>query len=223
MDRLKPYERSSCLLHLSNRAIGITGFEIDPAHGIYQDGALESALAGIEGRSLDAVVGRQPPDKKFLDAFPLKQLLKWDAIQGGPFKTRIAIGVRIHPLGNDFYPGREVEVRMKGGPVGVLHTMNRPDSPVGRKVFGPFRVPVTCDVDGKLKLDGQVEVAIQDRHNLIALRHGEGAARAEVVLHIHDDEGLLAHRRDIIGARAFSWQDNNEVRSERKEQEWRPS
>ncbi len=47
--------------------------------------------------------------------------------------------------------------------------------------------------------------AIDDRHDLIAARHRERAARTEIVLHVHDDEDVSAvDRRAFLHCGAFS-------------------
>ena len=46
---------------------------------------------------------------------------------------------------------------------------------------------------------------VDDRHHLVAARHRQRAAGAEIVLHVHHDENVVvAERRGRVGAHGFA-------------------
>ena len=75
---------------------------------------------------------------------------------------------------------------MKLGASRVLDTMDGPDATVVCEVFGLGRVPVPASEDWFAVVEEFLNQLIQGRNYLISFIDREGAIRAEVVLHIHD-------------------------------------
>ena len=83
----------------------------------------------------------------------------------------------------------------------ALHAVRRPQAAPGLKVFRPHRMPVAREEHGCAGGCKARGVRVEHRHDGIAVGHAEGAAGAEVVLHVDDDEriargiDLERHRR----------------------------
>src|SRR5579884_2642906 len=71
--------------------------------------------------------------------------------------------------------------------------MDRPDTPVVAEMTGHARVPVSRRKDRRPPIDKRANVLIQDRYHRVAIRYGQRAPRAEVVLHVNDNQRIVSH------------------------------
>src|SRR5579884_654505 len=71
--------------------------------------------------------------------------------------------------------------------------MDRPDTSVVAEVTGHARVPVSRREDRGPPIDKLANVRIQDRYYRVAIRYGQRASRAEVVLHVDDNQRIVSH------------------------------
>src|SRR5574337_15311 len=141
-----------------------------------------------EDRGPDAVVSGEPADEEPLDAALAEAHAEVPPFRVLCLKARVGILVGVHPLGDHDRLGRERERRMKFGALRSLHTVGRPEPAVGLEVAGNGRVPVARGVDGRFRLGKAPDVAVENRHHPVAFRNRQGAAGAEIVLHVHDNE-----------------------------------
>ena len=104
---------------------------------------------------------------------------------------------------------RDVELGVERGTVRALHAVRRPEYLVAvRQPEGLERLASRMrrgegNVVARMPVLRQHHVreapaeAIHERHDFVALRHGERAARHEVVLHVDDDQDAFFGSRTI--------------------------
>ena len=73
----------------------------------------------------------------------------------------------------------------------VLHAVDGPCAAVRREVFCCWGVPVATLVDRRATLEKLVDQFVQRLDDFIAVRDGESAAGAEVVLYVDYQESLF--------------------------------
>ena len=173
--------RRARLAHVGEGPLRVALLDLDAADRVLDHGHLEALAAGVDRRRPDAVVGGQPADVDLVHV-----VVAEDLRQVGLLEARVAL---VLPLAADVDDRVDVDLvhrRMKLGPVGAPHAMDRPRAALGleRGVVG--RMPVPGGED-------QVDAVGQPLHrlgDLVAARHLERSARGEVVLEVDDQQGL---------------------------------
>src|SRR5829696_4912119 len=86
--------------------------------------------------------------------------------------------------------GGQAKVRMKGSPLRVLDAVRWPGSARGMEAQMLCGMPISGGEDRRTSLDRILDPAVQNGHDIMALLNGKRPAWAEVLLHIHQDEGV---------------------------------
>src|SRR5215213_11797435 len=91
--------------------------------------------------------------------------------------------------------GGQAKVRMERGPLRVLDAVRWPGSARGMEASMLCGMPISGGEDRCASLDGILDPAVQDRHDIVALLNRKRSAWAEVLLHIHQDERVTRTQR----------------------------
>src|SRR5256885_5125206 len=185
-------ERHAGLLDLAQGALAVARGDVDRPGGLDEDVGVEAFAHRVEGGVLDAVVGSEPRDHDVVDTAIAEELLEPGLAplarrQMRDAEPRVAV-LRSLGLVDDVAGHFEV-----GGELGAPRVVNAVDRPLA-PVLGEVRrlgwMPVLRVDDGDTGGAGPVDLAVDDRHHVLAALHVEAAFRVgEVVLHIDDDEG----------------------------------
>src|SRR5690606_32369188 len=172
----------------------------------------EALGTGVERRPEDAEVGGEAGEED-----PLKAALAQIAGEAGAGalvvlgESGIGIDVAAEALAQHELGRGDVEIGVEGGAVGALHAMVRPEHLIA--IVGADRLerlPARMRrgegaVAGRVPVLGQDHVLeaprepVYQRHDGIALGHGERAAGAEIVLDVDDEEDVGRAWRDRFG------------------------
>ena len=85
---------------------------------------------------------------------------------------------------------------MEFGARRVLHAVRRPRAAVSREVFCRWLVPVAAQVHRISAFEKLVDQFIQRWNNFVAMRHRQRTSWTEIVLHVHDQQGLFGIGHD---------------------------
>ena len=81
------------------------------------------------------------------------------------------------------------------GAAAVLHAMSRPRPAVAIEMAGFFRMPIARGKNRQASFQEFFNITIQHRYDVIAISNGEGAARAEIVLHVDHNQRIFSPHR----------------------------
>ena len=85
--------------------------------------------------------------------------------------------------------------RMKLGTGRTLDAMRRPGPSAFVKADMPWWVPIARSDQSCAAALGRFDPAIQDRHHPIALGNGQRTSRAEIILHVDEQQGIVRSER----------------------------
>ena len=67
------------------------------------------------------------------------------------------------------------------------------------------RMPVAGGEDGRPGVLRGLDPGIEDRHDGVAARHGQGTAGTEITLHVDDEQGVRRPQRRQVHATRLTW------------------
>src|SRR4030042_6813043 len=80
---------------------------------------------------------------------------------------------------------------MKLGSLSVTDTMHRPGAAKVPEVFSHYRVPIAGNKDRQLLLRENLYIFIYFRYDFIPFGYAQGTSGAEIILHIHNQQGFF--------------------------------
>src|SRR5215472_12312237 len=170
--------------HLLEGPGGISGLQINGSHRVGNRKYLKAFLQGVQYRSLYAVVGGKSGNIDRIDAFSLQDLVQALAVLVYRWKPFKSVPVWRIPLADYQVNARPVEGGMQIGSRATLDAMRRPDSALFFERYMIRRVPVSGGRD-EIERRGK---PIDHFDDLVAVRDGQSAARAEIILNIDQNK-----------------------------------
>jgi hypothetical protein len=158
---------------------------VDCASCIRNQVGFEAFLDGVERSRPNAIVLSEAADPDIFHTSAAEALAKIR-----PAKGRIAIFVWIFRLADNLCRWRKAEVGMEGGAWRALHAMGGPGSAALLEADVVFRMPITRRKDRNAAGFRLGNPSIQNGDNSIAFRYGESSAGTEVILYVHNKEGI---------------------------------
>ena len=182
-------------------------FPIDGPAGILDHDRLKALPRGVQGRIVNAKIGRQPTQEDPREV-PLLQVFGKPRRGLAVVFKEGGIGIDLGPksLLDHFFRMGKVQVRVEGRAPGFLDAMVGPKhlravihvngvirrlSLVGR---GERRMALRVPILGQDDAGERPAQTVDDGNDPVAIGHGQRAAGAEVILHIDDDQDVIFDR-----------------------------
>lgn len=192
----------TCRCHFTERCSERTS-EINAATGVYDDCHLEAGTAAIERRVKHTEIRGEPRQEEPLET-TLVHIASESSRRAAVILTKRRVGIdrRAEPFAQHKLGAREMQPRMEGRSRRVLDAMIRPQGLSTARVLDRAEWTVTSMGTGKGLMIARMPVlrqhhvseafasCVDDRHDLIAVWHGECSAVAEVVLDIDNDQNV---------------------------------
>src|SRR5687767_6566367 len=178
--------------HLLDRPVAVPGGDLDRPNGVEEEIRLVAQPGRVEPGRLDAVVGGKAAHDDPLDTAVAEQLVELGghgvaARRVTHREARVAV-LPVHPLADS--GALDAEVRMQLGAPCAADAVNGPDPAVLGEVRRRLGVPVLGVHHERLAGGRGPDLAVDDRHDGLALRDRQAARRiGEVVLEVDDHEG----------------------------------
>jgi 8-oxo-dGTP pyrophosphatase MutT (NUDIX family) len=177
---------NSCGPQFGPRPGGVAHLRFDRSRGLLVHGHREAGAAGVKRGRPDAVVERQADDVDRLHS-----ALGEHPLEVGVLEPRVPLVVAVAALVENQVDATGVEIGMQLRPRGVTDAMHWPRAALVRERAVIRWMPVPCGDHERRGGDQPVD-RLDHR---VTIDDGERAARAEVVLHVDDDQGV--HRTSI--------------------------
>ena len=166
---------TSCLGHLLESPISVSFINIYCFNRIGDHVHFKSVLFGIQGGSLDAIIGCQSCDEQ--GGYIVVSKIKREVTAGG-FKSGIPIIMVFRAFQEYLVNFIRTKRWMKLRALGVANTVLRPFI----KVNGFLWMPIfRGNNQGEL-----IHQLIDDRNDFVTVRNSQGSSRAKIVLYIYN-------------------------------------
>jgi hypothetical protein len=163
----------------------------------------------------DAIVGREPTHIQVGDTLPRQIVEQRPIFLRHTLEGRIAMARRLLAFADDDGARGELQRRMKTSALRVRHTMDWPDATVHLEMTRFGRVPVARGVHGHLAARQPADESVERRHHAVAIRDRQRPARAEVLLHVDNQQGRLVRgHTDRLAPEIWRFSDSADVRME---------
>ena len=157
---------------------------------------LEARSESVERRGAHAYVERQASHEEAMHPVP-RQLRR----KPRPVEGRELVAIEADALDDLDGVGRQLEIWMELRARTALDAVRGPCTARILEAGVAARMPVTRDVDGNTGTPGRPDPAVQDGDDAVALGNGQGAARTEVALHVHEQESVSGPQRQALRSR----------------------
>ncbi len=194
---------NACGLHVMQRGSHIAGEQVNAATGVGEHICGESQLLCIQGRKLDAVVGGQAEDISFRYASLLEEEIQPRGLAVSVVEeAAVAVDSRVRTFLKDLPYAADIEIRCKGGPIGVLNAVNGPQCLWKAIQINHIPGHLAGMIRGEAAVVGRMPILrrhdqfeaplnlIGERDHLVSIRHRKSALREKIILQIDEDEGL---------------------------------
>ena len=155
---------------------------------------------GVQHAGANAVVQGKPTDPQPIDIGCVELRGQVSALERG-----VGLVLRMRSFVDHNRRFGECEARVEGRAGRLGHAVGRPWATLRLEADMIGRMPVAGGNDGRPGVLGGLDPGIEDRHDGVAVRHGQGTTGTEITLHVDDEQGIRRTQRRQVHATRLSW------------------